>query len=113
MIRRPPRSTLFPYTTLFRSRVGTLGDAAIAPDLRETGEQDPELGVEASPGWVQGRFISRSKQDGVRTTIGRAAGPHGERRVIDLQSERPALLLIAAEAYACRRATTFERATER
>src|SRR5258708_26718080 len=25
MIRRPPRSTLFPYTTLFRSRVATLG----------------------------------------------------------------------------------------
>src|SRR2546422_1415941 len=24
MIRRPPRSTLFPYTTLFRSRAGTL-----------------------------------------------------------------------------------------
>src|SRR5688572_31967180 len=23
MIRRPPRSTLFPYTTLFRSEVGT------------------------------------------------------------------------------------------
>src|SRR5256885_2950371 len=23
MIRRPPRSTLFPYTTLFRSRLGT------------------------------------------------------------------------------------------
>src|SRR5688572_30955460 len=27
MLRRPPRSTLFPYTTLFRSRVRT-GDAA-------------------------------------------------------------------------------------
>src|SRR5258708_31944446 len=25
MIRRPPRSTLFPYTTLFRSRHGLLG----------------------------------------------------------------------------------------
>src|SRR2546430_10069667 len=25
MIRRPPRSTLFPYTTLFRSSVGRLG----------------------------------------------------------------------------------------
>src|SRR5260370_31422690 len=25
MIRRPPRSTLFPYTTLFRSRCQTLG----------------------------------------------------------------------------------------
>src|SRR5688572_31225047 len=24
MIRRPPRSTLFPYTTLFRSTLGTL-----------------------------------------------------------------------------------------
>src|SRR5438309_5428141 len=23
MIRRPPRSTLFPYTTLFRSRIGS------------------------------------------------------------------------------------------
>src|SRR5260370_29460605 len=28
MIRRPPRSTLFPYTTLFRSRVGSPGRAA-------------------------------------------------------------------------------------
>src|SRR2546430_13698555 len=27
MIRRPPRSTLFPYTTLFRSRDDRLGDA--------------------------------------------------------------------------------------
>src|SRR5256886_6057355 len=25
MIRRPPRSTLFPYTTLFRSALATLG----------------------------------------------------------------------------------------
>src|SRR5687768_17670927 len=27
MIRRPPSSTLFPYTTLFRSRVGYYGGA--------------------------------------------------------------------------------------
>src|SRR3712207_8275412 len=26
MIRRPPRSTLFPYTTLFRSEAGVPGD---------------------------------------------------------------------------------------
>src|SRR2546426_6245533 len=31
MIRRPPRSTLFPYTTLFRSKVRTL---ALRLDLR-------------------------------------------------------------------------------
>src|SRR2546426_7101950 len=28
MIRRPPRSTLFPYTTLFRSRLSRLGGIA-------------------------------------------------------------------------------------
>src|SRR3712207_7212730 len=27
MIRRPPRSTLFPYTTLFRSCLALIGDA--------------------------------------------------------------------------------------
>src|SRR3712207_8312038 len=36
MIRRPPRSTLFPYTTLFRSKVGS--DCVIGPstDLLDT-----------------------------------------------------------------------------
>src|SRR5438874_13011723 len=29
MIRRPPRSTLFPYTTLFRSHVGQVADAKV------------------------------------------------------------------------------------
>src|SRR3712207_8539360 len=29
MIRRPPRSTLFPYTTLFRSGVGGKGQAGL------------------------------------------------------------------------------------
>src|SRR2546427_9467345 len=29
MIRRPPRSTLFPYTTLFRSRVEAMLGAAV------------------------------------------------------------------------------------
>src|SRR2546422_2069348 len=31
MIRRPPRSTLFPYTTLFRSLVGYARDGAAFP----------------------------------------------------------------------------------
>src|SRR3989475_8774206 len=29
MIRRPPRSTLFPYTTLFRSRLDTLNGRTV------------------------------------------------------------------------------------
>ena len=32
MIRRPPRSTLFPYTTLFRSRVGLDAEAEIVAE---------------------------------------------------------------------------------
>src|SRR3712207_8067471 len=32
MIRRPPRSTLFPYTTLFRSRGEVQDAAAVAED---------------------------------------------------------------------------------
>src|SRR2546429_3789405 len=57
MIRRPPRSTLFPYTTLFRSvfdalktatptpsicRVSTPSDSA-APDMRRSEEHTSEL----------------------------------------------------------------------
>src|SRR5438034_4351487 len=34
MIRRPPRSTLFPYTTLFRSSGGFIGVAPRAPRPR-------------------------------------------------------------------------------
>src|SRR5690242_20989592 len=40
MIRRPPRSTLFPYTTLFRSRLQPAG--ALQVDDR-THLQEPEI----------------------------------------------------------------------
>src|SRR2546430_9483251 len=36
MIRRPPRSTLFPYTTLFRSPAGRARRNATAPGPRRT-----------------------------------------------------------------------------
>src|SRR3712207_8998612 len=39
MIRRPPRSTLFPYTTLFRSHVLGLG----VHEVRPAGEVDGRL----------------------------------------------------------------------
>src|SRR5260370_21989437 len=37
MIRRPPRSTLFPYTTLFRSLVPELGGGRIPAELVQVG----------------------------------------------------------------------------
>src|SRR2546422_1198908 len=42
MIRRPPRSTLFPYTTLFRSGGDGDGVAAAAPE--ELRRHEPQCG---------------------------------------------------------------------
>src|SRR3712207_4960092 len=39
MIRRPPRSTLFPYTTLFRSNVKYAGFGCIASDNNVIGRR--------------------------------------------------------------------------
>src|SRR5256885_7299834 len=51
MIRRPPRSTLFPYTTLFRSRCTAL-DFAVGlyePPRRDCGCADGSLVFRTSP----------------------------------------------------------------
>src|SRR3712207_8048199 len=45
MIRRPPRSTLFPYTTLFRSR-GAKERTRDTPDQRDLRHPRPRLRVE-------------------------------------------------------------------
>src|SRR5258708_30304093 len=43
MIRRPPRSTLFPYTTLFRSILERLSGQPDVPPARLTAEAVEEL----------------------------------------------------------------------
>src|SRR3712207_7601227 len=46
MIRRPPRSTLFPYTTLFRSLcIETAPSPMLTPRPREPTCQPPALGT--------------------------------------------------------------------
>src|SRR3712207_7148558 len=47
MIRRPPRSTLFPYTTLFRSRAGPLEQVERVAAGKLVGAQ--ELGLQHAP----------------------------------------------------------------
>src|SRR3712207_7908750 len=48
MIRRPPRSTLFPYTTLFRSEEKTKG-GIIIPDTAKEKPQEGEV-IAVGPG---------------------------------------------------------------
>src|SRR3712207_7979154 len=62
MIRRPPRSTLFPYTTLFRSAAGGKGAG-----LR--GERPSRAGVDD----VGGRERDARRGDGLRPPPLRAA----------------------------------------
>src|SRR3712207_1775371 len=77
MIRRAPRSTLFPYTTLFRSRIVTnahLINQGRMPDLsaREGSDfffvdaPDPEAGVERVLALVRDRIPRRFGLDPVR-----------------------------------------------
>src|SRR5258705_6659390 len=60
MIRRPPRSTLFPYTTLFRSlaftRIGDAGRRGLFRVVPSTATGQPalhvELPVDSASGWT-------------------------------------------------------------
>src|SRR3712207_7718083 len=60
MIRRPPRSTLFPYTTLFRSReeedlaVGVLGHVAVDDVACDPVVDDAVAVVHRPPGLAVG-----------------------------------------------------------
>src|SRR5216684_1218043 len=59
MIRRPPRSTLFPYTTLFRSSAGRKGGAAFARSAGSAGGGRLPRGLLLLP---KGRQESRGVQ---------------------------------------------------
>src|SRR2546430_13154447 len=65
MIRRPPRSTLFPYTTLFRSVVGysQTNTGAIHAFLYSSGVMyDLNDLIPAASGWVLQVAYSRSEE---------------------------------------------------
>src|SRR3712207_6953645 len=64
MIRRPPRSTLFPYTTLFRSLVVRLPVEALAVVGGERGRRERERQAETRDGgdeahWARDRKSTR------------------------------------------------------
>src|ERR1017187_3539416 len=73
MIRRPPRSTLFPYTTLFRSVA-----AATLTDYAESSHPLP-WGLDGVPGFFCTSFHASDREPSMRSmygipTIGAATG---------------------------------------
>src|SRR3712207_9295985 len=98
MIRRPPRSTLFPYTTLFRSSAGCYAgfvaqpgeEVSLPPPLQEEDErnaskQPPRLaGPPGTHGDLWGGCRSRLPGDAYVVEGASRLGPRGrseERRV--------------------------------
>src|SRR2546426_6851604 len=78
MIRRPPRSTLFPYTTLFRSPLAPLRPPARRPDQAPATRWlagDSALGPDHGEGSVT------SSENNDRSTV-----PRSEEHTSELQS---------------------------
>ena len=83
MIRRPPRSTLFPYTTLFRSASSTTGTAIIFDSLSKSdaivysieNAVTPDSGKELV-GWLVSDDAKTNKSTGAMTISDTGAIAH-------------------------------------
>src|SRR2546426_6938459 len=71
MIRRPPRSTLFPYTTLFRSA-----------SKQPRSSRCPHA---PTPGWPKCGAVASGRVEG-RANRGRLGSPRSEEHTSELQS---------------------------
>src|SRR3712207_8880597 len=76
MIRRPPRSTLFPYTTLFRS----VADDVALPDRRNVARDEMQIGA--------ARRGQPDPQDGVVPSYELRIGHGPDLQVVDRKSTR-------------------------
>src|SRR3712207_7813832 len=89
MIRRPPRSTLFPYTTLFRSNIRSITN----PELRYLGI----LGTK----YDRTTLNSKEIYEGLQTSA-QAAGIHLFNVYIPLRSEEHTSELQSRQYLVCR-----------
>src|SRR3712207_7374686 len=78
MIRRPPRSTLFPYTTLFRSKVGRT-------DHARARQCAMEKRVRRCPSRSQRRYLSRRASINQLPAV---RGSRSEEHTSELQSRQ-------------------------
>src|SRR3712207_9030427 len=96
MIRRPPRSTLFPYTTLFRSpvRVADLGPRDHGGDA----EHDRRAVVEAAAGRVHDPRRAVGQRGRAAALAGRGARERVPGRGADVPRDRKSTRLNSSHA---------------
>src|SRR3712207_7934249 len=82
MIRRPPRSTLFPYTTLFRSRFAGLADFYLHQLLRLDGA------TEEITGHIDGTVSYYASDTGPKTATAKVVAKRSEEHTSELQSRQ-------------------------
>src|SRR2546427_2139618 len=80
MIRRPPRSTLFPYTTLFRS---SSGNCSRLHSLRNSASLPTAMTNQPSCA----ANTSKGAMDGCRVPMGPGTLPRSEEHTSELQSQ--------------------------
>src|SRR3712207_9310424 len=108
MIRRPPRSTLFPYTTLFRSGVA-VADAAVAAALGPLHEREPAHALGVQPrallarGEVDVGLGPAARPEVLVAVEGRRAHPVLQREVVRVAHPQAPLLGRADQEQAAER----------
>src|SRR2546422_6310246 len=94
MIRRPPRSTLFPYTTLFRSGAERGGACRIhpAPDdggVSGQGEDRKSTRLNSSHGYISYAVFCLKKKIARATPVRRWRAIANDRRVVARTRAKP------------------------
>src|SRR3712207_7840108 len=89
MIRRPPRSTLFPYTTLFRSSASRCGEADALP-AHARASRAPAEAAEVTPLQPLTHVARRRGRGRGARPLGawRAHHPRSEEHTSELQSRQ-------------------------
>src|SRR5947208_5695528 len=82
MIRRPPRSTLFPYTTLFRSR----GQGLSPADLEELWAGLVEDAVRRGRQSGEGKWTAQAWRHEAQEVVARVRQKRSEEHTSELQS---------------------------